>query len=165
MDGKVEPLRRPGGRPSATSYERLETQVSCVITRFRLRSPFSLIRFYRAYRRIRRQAREIDGLLRTAFLVEGPRTCYTFSLWRDDRAILQFNTLVRSHVQAANGAFGHTFRKDLQRPEIFSAQFRLDAVSHNLNWEGLDLRSVLARELGRRPEEVATGQHLWRNRS
>lgn len=164
MDGNVEPLRRPRRRPPpATSYEPLETQVSCVLTRFRLRSLLALPRFYRAYRRIRRDARKIDGLLATAFLIESLRTCYTFSLWRDDRAILEFNTVVHAHIHAANHAFGPTFRKDLGRPEIFSAQFRLHAASHNLNWEGLDLRAVLAAELGRRPEEVATGDHLWRN--
>jgi hypothetical protein len=39
----------------------------------------------------------------------------------------------------------------LKRPEIWSAQFRLWAVSaHNLNWEGFDLQTVLADQWGRR---------------
>ena len=143
---------------TGSSYERVDCSVACVLTRFQLRSVWSLFSFYRAFRRVRRHAR-VDGLLKTAFLVGGPRTCYTLSLWRDDRAIAEFGKL-KAHVDAANSAFRPTFRSDLQRPEIFSVQLRLWGLSHNLNWEGLDLRAVVAEELGCPASEVATTSAL-----
>jgi hypothetical protein len=59
-------------------------------------------------------------------------------------AILEFGTLVESHVRAARHAFRATFRRDLARPEIWSTQWQLAAASNNLNWEGVDLRSLIA---------------------
>lgn len=146
----------PDSRPlSGAGCARVDTKVSCVLTRFRLRSPWSLIPFYLAFRRVRREARDAKGLLQALFLVEGLRICYTLSLWTDDWAIVEFNTRVRSHVGVANSAFGPTYRKDLRRAEIWSAQFRLWAIScHNLNWEGLNLEKVLGNQWKRR-EEVA----------
>lgn len=124
-------------------YTRTDTSVSCVLTRFRLRSSWAMISFYFAFRRVRREARVIQGLLQALFLVENPRTCYTLSIWKDDRAIMDFGSL-RSHVHAANSAFSPTYRSDVKRPEIWSAQFRLCGVSpHNLFWEGFDLPSLM----------------------
>ncbi|HEX4965580.1 MAG TPA: hypothetical protein VF173_32520 [Thermoanaerobaculia bacterium] len=122
----------------------MESQVTCVLTRFHVRSVWDLLRFYRVFRRVRRDARSIRGLLHAGFLVEGPRTCYSFSLWADEGAILEFGTLIESHVRAAGHAFRATFRKDLSRPEIWSTQWKLTAASNNLNWEGVDLRSLIA---------------------
>jgi len=66
-------------------------------------------------------------------------------MWTNDEAIVEFSTRVYEHVHAANSAFGPTFNWDLRRPEIWSAQFRLWAVSScNFNWEGLDMRELLA---------------------
>lgn len=149
---------------SATTYERLSTSVSCVLTRFRLGSVLWLLPFYLAFRHVRRESSEIPGLLHAVFLVGGARTCFTLSFWRDERAILEFNTRVRAHVMAANWAFGRTFQPKLNRPEIWSTQWRLWAVSHNLNWEDLDLRQVVADELGCRPEQVASGEHFGKRR-
>ena len=137
------------GRPDElmTGYLHVDTQVSCMLTRFGLRSLWSLVPFYLAYRRVRGEARSIPGLLRTAFLIEGPRTCYTLSIWQNDSAIHAFGSLP-GHVRAARAAFGRTWRKDVNRAEIWSAQFRLWAVScHNLQWEGLDLGQVLGDQL------------------
>jgi hypothetical protein len=154
-EGGIRRRSWPDDRPfSGASFARVDTPISCVITRFRLRSPWSLARFYLAFRRVRRAARDLEGLLQAGFLVENLRTCYTLSLWKDDWAIVDFGNL-RAHVDAANSAFGQTWRTDLKRAEIWSAQFRLWAVScHNLNWEGLDLRTLLAGQWARR-EEVA----------
>ena len=139
---------------SGASFARVDTTLSCVLTRFQLRSYWSLISFYLAFRRVRRAAQDVGGLLKAVFLIEDLRTCYTLSLWKDDWAIVDFGR-VRAHVNAANSAFGPTYRQDLKRAEIWSAQFRLWAVScHNLNWEGLDLQTILADQWGRR-EEVA----------
>jgi hypothetical protein len=129
---------------SAAGFERVESPVACVITRFRVRSVWHLFRFYRTFRKVRRDARRIPGLLHAGFLIEGLRTCYSFSLWSDEGAILEFGTLVESHVRAARHAFRATFRRDLARPEIWSTQWQLAAASNNLNWEGVDLRSLIA---------------------
>lgn len=129
---------------SAAGFERVESTVTCVLTRFRVRSIWDLFRFYRTFRRVRRDARHIRGLLHAGFLIEGPRTCYSLSLWADEGAILEFGTFIESHVHAARHAFRATFRKDLQRPEICSTQWKLTAASNNLNWEGVDLRPLIA---------------------
>lgn len=148
---------------SSAVYERVGGTVSCVLTRFYLRSALWLPFFFLAFRRVRRQAREtVPGLIEAIFLVEGPRTCYTLSLWTDDRAIVDFGTRVTTHISAARWAFGPTFCKKLCRPEIWSVQWRLWAVSHNLNWKGVDLRAVLARQLGKDPQEIARGFHVGR---
>ncbi len=148
---------------SGAGYERVGGTVSCVLTRFHLRSVLWLPIFLLAFRRVRRQAREtIPGLIEAVFLVEGPLTCYTLSLWTDDGAIVDFGTRVTAHVSAANWAFGPTFHKDRRRPEIWSVQLRLWAVSHNLNWQGVNLRAVLGGQLGKQPEEVARGIHAPR---
>src|ERR1700730_14387450 len=157
-DNHKRPFSWPDDRPtSGASFARMHTTVSCVLTRFRLRSRWSLIPFYFSFRRVHRDARKIGGLLHAVFLIEDLHTCYTLSLWKDDTAIVDFGTRVHSHVDAARSAFGHTYDKDLNRPEIWSAQFRLWAVScHNLNWEGLDLQDVLGDQWGRR-NQVARG--------
>jgi hypothetical protein len=128
---------------SAAGFDKVDSQVTCVLTRFHVRSVWDLLRFYRVFRRVRRDAQSIRGLLHAGFLVEGPRTCYSFSLWSDEAAILEFGTFIESHVRAARHAFRATFRKDLGRPEIWSTQWKLTAASNNLNWEGVDLRSLI----------------------
>lgn len=152
----------PPDRPiSGSGFERVDATVSCVLTRFRLRSALWLLPFYLEYRRVRREASQVGGLLSAVFMVENPRTCYSLSLWNDDHAIVDFGTRVRSHVSAANQAFGRTYRRDLRGSEICSTQWRLWAVSNNLAWDGLDLRAVLARQTGKPAEEIATGKRLW----
>jgi len=137
---------------SGPGFARVNSTVSCVLTRFRLRSCWSLIAFYLAFRRVRHAARELEGLLEAVFLMEDLRTCYTLSFWEHDRAIVEFGRL-RTHIEAANSAFRRTCCGNMSRPEIWSAQFRLWAVScHNLNWEGLDLRSSLDEQWERRTQ-------------
>lgn len=126
-----------------SAYTRVDSSISCMLTRFRVRSPLGLIRGYWSYRQVRKQARCIEGLITSRFLIEGPHTYYTFSLWANARAILEFNTRVPLHAWAANSAF-----RDLQfspaGPQLWSAQFRLSAVSpHNLRWEGVDLGAAI----------------------
>jgi len=145
----------PDDRPySGAAFARVDTTISCVLTRFHLRSSWSLIPFYLAFRRVRREARAVAGLLQSAFLVENRRTCYTLSLWKDDYSIVDFGR-VRSHISAANCVFAGVYGR---RTEIWSAQFRMWAVScHNLNWEGLDLRTHLADQWTRR-EKIARNE-------
>ncbi len=152
--GSTRPAAWPDSAPvTGAHYERVDSNVACVFTRFRLRHVWSLPFFYLAFRRVRRHSAGIEGLLRASFLIEGPRTCCTLSIWRDDRAIIDFSTHVRAHIDAANWAFGATFRRDAQRPEIFSVQWRLWGVSNNLNWGRFDLRSVLAQQ-GAQPQSL-----------
>jgi len=137
---------------SGAGFARMDTTVSCILSRFRLNSPLYLIPFYLAFRRVRRAAQNIGGLMGAVFLFEDFRTCYTLSLWKDDWSIVEFGR-VRAHIDAANSAFEATYRRDLKRAEIWSAQFRLWAVScYNLNWEGLDLQTVLGDQWRRRGE-------------
>lgn len=152
------PCDWPDDYPSTgAAFARMDTTVSCVMTRFRLRSVRSLIPFYLHFRKVRRASMKVDGLLKAVFLIENLHTCYTMSIWKNDCAIVEFGG-VNAHVHAANSAFGPTWRNDLKRPEIWSAQFRLWAVSaHNLNWEGLDLQTVLADQWHKRAA-VASGE-------
>jgi hypothetical protein len=159
MDANVkENSSWPEDRPfSGAGFARMDSQISCVLTRFRLRSVWSLIPFYLAFRRVRRASKEIEGLLKAEFLVENLTTCYTFSLWKDDSAIVDFSTRVGVHGDVARPAFGLT-RRNLDRPEIWSAQFRLWAVSsYNLNWNGLNLQNVLTKQQWQKRQEVARG--------
>jgi hypothetical protein len=168
-DHKMQPLERAGEQPqaasprkesavdsggdgrhpscskrySAASYALTDSTVSCILTRFRVRSFWSMIPFYFAFKRVRKDASNLSGFLEAIFLVENLRTCYTLSLWKNGAAIAEFGS-IKSHIDAANHAFYPVYRKDLNRPEIWSAQFRLWAVScHNLNWEGLNVGDIL----------------------
>ena len=128
-----------------TAYGKVESDVACVITRFEVRSTWRLLRLYWSFRRVRAQSRRIPGLLAALFLVENRRTCYTLSLWRNEAAILQFNTHVVAHVHAANACFRHLARVD-RRPLLWSAQFKLFAVSpNNLRWRGVDVMAASVR--------------------
>jgi hypothetical protein len=130
-----------------TGYTSVDSAVSCVITRFAVRSPWSLLRFYLMYRAVRREAKTIPGVLTTAFLIEGPHTCYTLSLFKDAEAIGEFNSTVRAHIAAANGSFRH-LQLASGRPHLWSAQFQLAGVSpFNLRWgaSGVDASMAEAR--------------------
>lgn len=134
----------PDDRPiTGAGFARVDSTISCVLSRFHLTSFWSLFRFYLAFREIRRNSRNIEGLLHSVFLLEDPRTFYTLSFWRYDWAIAEFGS-VRSHIGAANAALAATYDKHLQRSVIWSAQFRLWGVSrHNYIWDKLDLPSIL----------------------
>jgi hypothetical protein len=94
----------PDDRPmSGAGFARMDTAVSCVLTRFRVKSPFSLLPFYLAFRKVRHGARHIRGLIQAVFLLEDLRTCYTLSLWKDDWSIVEFGD-VHAHIDAANSA-------------------------------------------------------------
>ena len=127
---------------SGAGYDRVQTSVSCVLTRFRTRSLWSTLHLYRLFRHVRRHTSEARGLMTALFLIEDLRTCYTLSLWRDEMAILEFNTKVRAHVDAANDSFAHiTFAEG--GPQLWSAQFHLTGISPcNLRWEGVDVAAA-----------------------
>ena len=125
----------------------VDVPIMCVLTRFRLRSPFQLLPTYLDYRRVVRDAARAGtpGLLRSAFLIEDLTTCYSLSIWASHDAIPHFGTKVIRHVEVGRRIFGRlSFRKD-HGPEIWSTKWRLAYVSNNLNWDDFDLRSLILR--------------------
>lgn len=119
--------------------------IVCVITRFGLRSVRHLLPTYLDYRRVLKQVRatQTPGLLRAAFLIENPTTCYSLSLWASWEAIPQFGTNVPYHVTAARKVFGRVSFTKNSGPEIWSTKLRLNTVSNNLNWGDFDLRGLI----------------------
>ncbi len=101
----------------------------CVTTRFRLRTPWSLLAMYRAYRRMQRDLETASGLLRHAFLIQSPVAVCTLSVWASQDALDRFAN-ARSHVTAVRYA-------KRACSEIWSAYWRLDAVSgYAREWTG-----------------------------
>jgi hypothetical protein len=142
MEVRKKPMSSEA-RSAAFPYETVGSPVSCILTRFGLRSGFWLPFFFLVFRRVHKEARaKVPGLIRAVFLVESPTVCYTLSIWSDDTSIVTFGTHVASHVHAANWSFGRLIRMASGEVELFSAQFGLRATSNNMNWEG-DLRSVV----------------------
>ena len=129
-----------------SSYTRVVTGVSCLMTRFRVRSVWGLLRLYRHYRKIRKAASSIDGLMCNLFLIEDSRTCFTVSFWKDAEAILEFNGTVREHLDAANSCTRYLEWSETG-PTLWSAQFRLSAISpHNLRWNDFDVRQYVSED-------------------
>lgn len=119
--------------------------IVCVITRFGLSSLRHLLPMYFDYRHViaDTEATQTPGLLRSAFLIENPTTCYTLSLWTGRSDIPRFGTNIPYHVNAARRAFGRvSYRKD-RGPEIWSTKWRLMSVSNNLNWGDFNLRELI----------------------
>lgn len=101
----------------------------CVMTRFRLNHVWDLASMYLALQAMRGDVDAAPGLVRHALVVEGPRTCYTLSLWESEAALEQFAN-VRSHIAALRRA---------QRwcSDIWSGYWQLDAVSRSAEqWPG-----------------------------
>lgn len=117
--------------------------ITCVMTRFELSSPLFLLPMYLDYRHIVKDAKQVTGFLRAAFLVENVRTCYTISFWQDPAAIPEFGTKVTYHVDAARRVFGKLARDSSGRHQLWSTKWRLTSVSHNLSWRDFDLQGVI----------------------
>jgi heme-degrading monooxygenase HmoA len=101
----------------------------CVMTRFRLSHVRHLVSMYLALRGMRADLKAAPGLVRYAFLVEGPRTCYTLSIWESEAALERFVN-VRSHIAALR-------RAQHWCDDIWSGYWRLDAVSRSAQeWPG-----------------------------
>lgn len=145
-DGNGYPSSRSQPEPGDHS---VDTPITCVLSRFELRSPRHMLPSYRDYRRVVDDLRQTaaPGFLDAAFLVQNPTTWFGLSLWTGADAIAQFGTDVPGHVAAARRVFAR-LRYDNGAPALWSTKWRLDSVSHNLNWPGLDLRSTIV-EAGR----------------
>lgn len=124
---------------------RVDAPILCVITRFGLRSARYLLPTYLDYRHVIADAKatQLSGLLRSAFLIENPTTCYSLSLWTGWDDIPRFGTNVPYHVNAARRAFDRvSFQKD-RGPEVWSTKWRLMSVSNNLNWGDFNLQELI----------------------
>lgn len=134
----------PGPKPPdlPQSHCPVDVPVTCVITRFGLRSQISLLALLRDNRQIVRAARAQQniGLLRSAFLIESPRVCYSLSIWSGDPAM---SASVQAHIEAANRVFGRLATSPDGTPELWSTQWRLVSTTNNLNWGDFDLRAFL----------------------
>lgn len=118
---------------SGIGYERVTSNASCVITRFRVRSVFGMFRAWRAYRRVRKASASVPGLRAALFATDGFHVFYTISVWDRDTAVLEFNCL-QSHVKAANMCFRDLDVSDGKRV-LWSGHFRLIATSgFNVQW-------------------------------
>jgi hypothetical protein len=123
----------------------VDVPIMCSITRFGLRSPRMLLPTLRDYRRLLGNVRnpESFGFLKSAFLIENPTTCYSFSIWSE---FPSFSANVSGHVQAARGMFGRLSYDSDGGPELWSTKWRLVTVSNNLNWQDFDLRHIIEPE-------------------
>jgi hypothetical protein len=119
--------------------------IVCVITRFGLRSMRYLLPTYFDYRHVVADIKttQTPCLLRSAFLIENPTTCYSLSLWAGWSAIPRFGTNVPYHVNAARRAFERVSYQEDRGPEVWSTKWRLMSVSNNLNWGDFDLRELI----------------------
>lgn len=149
-DGVEAPVTLVGAEPQdyGTGFDVIQSTVSCVITRFKMKSVWGLIGCYLHYRRIRKAAAADPGLLASIFAVGDRHICFTISLWSDDAAILRFSTRSHRHVSAGNWLAGRLATED-GVPELWSAKFGLTATSEtNLRWRGVDVKRA-------RPDETA----------
>lgn len=123
-------------RKVGTGYTAVNSEVVCVLTRFQLRSSWALVRCYLRFRRVKQASRAVPGLIESKFLISNPCTFFNLSIWENESAIARFNTNVSAHIDVANSCFSDLARTS-SGSELWSAQFRLDAVSKNLRWDGL----------------------------
>ena len=129
-------LKEPGDH-------EVDVPIMCSLTRFGLRSARSLLPSYLDYRRVLRSADSSPaiGLLRSAFLVENPRTWFSLSVWS---GYPEFSAHVPDHVDAARRIFGRLSIDPERGPELWSTKWRLVSVTNNLNWDEFDLRRLIA---------------------
>lgn len=127
--------------------ELVDVPIMCSLTRFGLKSSRLLPTMMRDYRRVVKSAEEADpqsfGLLKSAFLIENPSTCYSLSIWSGDPS---FSAHVPRHVQVANKTLARLSYEDGRGPELWTTRWHLASVTNNLNWDGFDLGRLLAQE-------------------
>lgn len=140
---------------SQPGEHEIETTTVCVLTRFGLARPWHLLPTLRDYRRVAREAVEsrTRGLLESAFLVESPTSCYSFSIWADKESALRFHSL-RAHQDATAALLGRLANDTQAGFDVWSTMWRLVAVSNNLFWPNFDLRNFLLET-----RATATGLH------
>lgn len=133
---QIDRIRRPGDREVVTT-------IVLVVTRFGLRNPVFLLATYLDYRRAVRQAAAARGLLKSAFVIESPTSCYSLSIWDSRESIPRFGTIADQHVSAARRVMGRVKRDSERGPEVWSTKWLLTTVSNNLKWDDFDLSSLM----------------------
>jgi hypothetical protein len=123
--------RRNEGTSGPSSHDTMV----CVVTRVHLKHAVSLVPMFLAYRRLRAQARIGEGLLHSAFAIEGAHTFFTISVWSSDVAIHRFGADVLGHIGAVRSAHRRSQKNSDGRPEIWSTRW-VSPVSTNsqLRW-------------------------------
>jgi hypothetical protein len=126
-------------------HPKVDYPLFCSITRVEVRWPWMLVSARVRFRQVRRQSHQIPGLLRSLFLVESPRTFLILSVWHREEGLLQFATSITTHH--------HAIRKMMRNarivdgyPAIWSTQWKVWAVSNNLNWGCRDAWLPLTKE-------------------
>lgn len=119
----------------------VETSVRLVMTRFHVRTFWGLLTTWIDYKRLERRLPKSSGLLKQMFLIEGPRSMWSISIWDTSRAIDHFGAEQPFHVAVANAIFPRIMRREDGHSEIWSIRAKPVSVSSNLNWDDLDLRS------------------------
>jgi hypothetical protein len=126
---------------SGTGYAIVDSTATCVLTRFRLRSILFAPVFLYLFRRVRKEAQvNVRGLIKTVLLRENLRTFYLLSIWTDTQSISQLGRC-RSHVAAGNWAM-RACDHDGTSLQLWSTQWRLYAISHNLGWSDVDRQQL-----------------------
>lgn len=120
----------------------VNASIMCQLTRFGLSSPRQILPMIRDYRRVvpNMEDRESLGLLRSAFLIESPTSCCTFSVWSGEPLMSAY---VPRHIDAVRRVFGRLSVDPERGPELWSTKWRLVSVTNNLNWGDFDLRGVI----------------------
>lgn len=115
----------------------------CVMTRVRLRGPWSLIRFVWHYRRVQRTLDGVPGLMHVSLTAEGPLTWHMLSVWRTEEFMGRWaNT--PEHIDAVRTTYHGLTR------ESWSGRWRLETVSPSARqWQKAPaLESVLGSSEG-----------------
>lgn len=97
----------------------------CILTRVQLRHlwdmPLAFVRFRHLHRH------QYRGLLRSAFVIESPRTFLTISLWHSEEDITLFGNS-HEHVYAVRWS-------TRRAREIWSGQLVAERLSHRPTWQ------------------------------
>lgn len=126
---------------------QVRTTVVCVMTRFALRSALGMPFAYLDYRRVNKAATRVPGFLRSAFMIEDHRTCWSISIWRSTSDIPVFGTYVPEHVDVARRMFSRLRMDQSGRPELWSTKWHLSTVSNNLSWSESDFREIVWQQM------------------
>lgn len=139
------PLVDDGSSLFTPGDHRVDTPITCVVTRFGLRSPLKLARAHLDYRRVVRDTRAsgTPGLIHSAFLVESSTSFVTLSIWENLQAIPIFGTNIPAHAEVARQIVGDLSFDSRRGPELWSTKWNLISVSHNLNWDAIDFRTAV----------------------
>jgi hypothetical protein len=129
----------------------------CTTTRVRVRAPWTLVRAWWHFRAVSGAAQAIPALKRTAFLIEGPRTFVILAVWDGEEGMLDFASRIDLHHASVRMCFAGAARTR-ERPEIWSAEWRMWAASNNLSWDGhADFAAVAVPPLNAKVRNAVVG--------